>query len=320
MNDERTQGGETPKDRRAIHRRKRFIIPVTILAIAAVIVFLYWFFNVRDYVSTDDAYVDGDAVTVSAKILGRVASLGADEGVSVAAGPLVAQLDDTDLRAQEAQAQANLEYVRRTVPVAKIAVERAREDFDRAAFQYRGKIVSRELYDHARKALELAEAQYKVAESQAEASKAQLAVIETQLGNTRIYAPSAGVVARKWVVPGDIVQPGQPIFTVYDLSGLWITANFEETKLASIRVGDPARVSVDARRGSEVDGRVSLIGAAAASQFSLIPPNNASGNFTKVTQRIPVRISIEPAAADSTAGTPLLPGMSAGVKIRIKKA
>lgn len=319
MSDERTETEAAAT--RAMHRRKRVLIPLGLLVLVAAVIAPYWYFYVRGYVSTDDAYIDGDAVTISSKILGRIASLGADEGDTLAKGELIAQLDETDLRAQEAQAAANLELVRQSVPVAKINLERAREDFDRASFQYQGKIVSKELYDHARKALELTEAQYKVAQSQVEAAKAQLAVIETQLTNTKLVSPAAGVVARKWVVPGDVVQPGQPVFTVYDLSGLWVTANFEETKLHAIRVGDPVRLSVDAHKGHEIDGRVTLIGAAAASQFSLIPPNNASGNFTKVTQRIPVRISIEHAPADSTdAGTPLLPGMSVEVKIRVKKA
>jgi membrane fusion protein (multidrug efflux system) len=321
MRDERIEGSAAPAAEKGARGRKRIIIPALLLVAAAVIIAVYWYVNVRGYVTTDDAYVDGDPITVSAKILGRVASLEVDEGDSLAAGQLVARLDDTDLRAQEAQAKANLEYVQQSVPVAKINMERARDDFDRAAMQFTGKIVSREQYDHARKALELTEAQYKVALSQVDATRAQLAVIETQLGNTKIFAPRTGVVARKWVVPGDIVQPGQPIFTAYDLGDVWVTANLEETKLGSIRVGDPVRLSVDALRGREFSGRVELIGAAAASQFSLIPPNNASGNFTKITQRIPVRISIEEASADSTlAPTRLLPGMSVEIKVRVKKA
>jgi membrane fusion protein (multidrug efflux system) len=319
MNDDRSTGTGAPAAAKGIHRRKRIIIPLIVLIFAAAAVATYWYVNLRGRISTDDAYIDGDAITVSAKILGRIAALGADEGDAVTEGQLLVQLDDADLRAQEAQAKANLEYVRLNVPVAKINLERAREDFDRASYQYTGKIVSREQYDHARKALELSEAQYKVAQSQVEASQAQLAVIETQLGNTRLVAPRAGVIARKWVVAGDIVQPGQPIFTIYDLGNVWVTANFEETKLGSIRVGEPVRVSVDAHRGREFTGRVELIGAAAASQFSLIPPNNASGNFTKVTQRIPVRISIESADPDSTGrAMRLLPGMSVEVKIRVK--
>jgi membrane fusion protein (multidrug efflux system) len=299
--------------------RKRIIIPVVILLAAAALVFVYWHMYMRGYVSTDDAYIDGDAVTVSAKIMGRVTALNAAEGDSVSLGALLVQLDDSDLKAQHAQASAGLAFVRQSVPVAKISLDRAQDDFDRASYQYTNKVVTREQYDHAGKALEMAQAQYKVALRQADASKAQLEVIETQLGNTKVFAPIAGVVARKWIVPGDVVQPGQPIFTMYDLGDLWVTVNLEETKLTSIHVGDPVRIKVDASRGREFNGTVILVGAAAASQFSLIPPNNASGNFTKVTQRIPVKISIDEAPADSTGGSfRFLPGMSVEVKIRVK--
>lgn len=319
MVDEKSEEGIAPAAKKGLHRKKRVLIPLALLILAAALIAAYWYTNLRGYVSTDDAYIDGDPTTVSAKILGRVTTLAADEGDAVTQGQLLVRLDDTDLRAQEAQAKAALEYVRESVPVAKITLDRAQEDFDRAAYQYKNKVVTKEQYDHAGRALELARAQHKVALSQVEASKAQLAVIATQLGNTKIEAPLSGVVARKWIVPGDIVQPGQPIFTLYDLGNTWVTANFEETKLGAIHPGDSVRIKVDAHRGREFRGTVVLIAAAAASQFSLIPPNNASGNFTKVTQRIPVRISIEAGGSDST-GEPftLLPGMSVEVKIRVK--
>jgi membrane fusion protein (multidrug efflux system) len=319
MADEKSEESVAPAAKKSLHRRKRVVVPFALLIVAAALVALYWNAYLRGYVSTDDAYIDGDATTVSAKILGRVAALSADEGDSVSQGQLLVRLDDTDLRAQEAQAKASLEYVRETVPVAKIALDRAQEDYDRSLYQYKNKVVAKEQFDHAGKALELARAQLKVALSQVEASKAQLAVVESQLGNTSIQAPLSGVVARKWIVPGDIVQPGQPIFTIYDLGNVWITANFEETKLGAIHPGDSVRIKVDAHRGREFRGAVALIASAAASQFSLIPPNNASGNFTKVTQRIPVKISIE-APRPGSAGEPfsLLPGMSVEVKIRVK--
>ena len=143
-------------------------------------------------------------------------------------------------------------------------------------------------------------------------------MVETQLKNSSIVAPIAGVIARKWVMPGDIVQPGQPILTIYDLDSVWVTANFEETKLAFVRLDDAVRISVDAYPGVEFEGRVRLIGAAAVSQFSLIPPNNASGNFTKVAQRVPVKISIESKGSEKNFHPiSLLPGMSAEVKIRV---
>jgi membrane fusion protein (multidrug efflux system) len=319
MTGENREAHDSPSGKKGLHRRKRVVIPVVILILVAGLIAVYWYLYLRDYVSTDDAFIDGDAITVSSKVLGRITLLNADEGDTVTQGQLLVQLDDSDLKAQEAQAQAALEYVRQNVPVAKINLDRAQEDFDRATFQYNNKVSTREQFDHSRKALEMAQAQYKVALSQVNASSAQLDVIETQLGNTRVVAPLSGVVARKWVVGGDIVQPGQPIFTVYDLNRVWVTAYLEETRLGVIRLGDQVSISVDAHRGREFSGTVTLIGAAAASRFSLIPPNNASGNFTKVTQRIPVKISIEATHPDAAGERiALLPGMSVEVKIRVK--
>jgi membrane fusion protein (multidrug efflux system) len=320
MAEEKTKPNGADAGKKRSRRRKRIIIPLSLLILAGAIIAVYWYVYLRGYVSTDDAFIDGDEITVSSKILGRITFLGAAEGDSVSLGQLLVLLDDRDLKAQEAQAKANLEHVRQNVPVARITVERAQEDFDRVSFQYKNKVVPREQFDHSRKALELSKAQYEVALSQVTASAAQLEVIETQLTNTRVVAPLSGVVAKKWVVLGDIVQPGQPIFTMYNLRDVWVTANYEETKLGAIHVGDPARITVDAYGGSEFDGMVLLVGAAAASRFSLIPPNNASGNFTKVTQRIPIRISIEPAGPDAADESfSLLPGMSVVVKIRVKR-
>jgi len=253
-------------------------------------------------------------------MLGRLALLAVDEGDSVEPGQLLVGLDESDLKAQEAQARAGLEFSRQNVPVAKINIDRAQDDYNRASFQHQNSIITTEQFDHAGRALELAQAQYKVALRQVNTAEAQVAVLETQLGNTRILSPTSGVVAKKWVVPGDIVQPGQPIYTLYDLDDVWITANFEETKLQSINLGDSVRIFVDAFPNWEFSGRVVLIGAATASQFSLIPPNNASGNFTKVTQRVPVKIAFDnPAPGDSLNGVALLPGMSVEVKVVIGK-
>jgi membrane fusion protein (multidrug efflux system) len=285
-----------------------------VVATAAV---LYWYEFLRGYVGTDDAVIDSDAVTISSKMLGRIATLNAEEGDSVMPGELLVLIDDSDLKAQEAQAQAALDYVRQNAKVARIALDRARDDFSRDSVQFKNSVITREQFDHARNALEIAEAEQAAALSQVKSSQAQLTVIETLLNNTRIVSSISGVVARKWVVPGDIVQPGQPIFTLFDLNDIWVTANFEETKLASIHSGDYVEISVDAFPDRKLTGKVELIGAAAASQFSLIPPNNASGNFTKVTQRVPVKISFSDLDRYDPGGRPiLLPGMSVEVKIR----
>ncbi len=318
MADENRQGEQQQTSAAGLHRKKRVLIPAILLLIVAALVVFYWYHYLRGYVATDDAIIDSDALTISSKILGRIVALNADEGDSVKIGELLVQIDDSDLKAQEAQARAGLDYVQQNVQLANIALDRDRDDFDRASMQYNDRVITGEQYDHARKTLEMAQAQQAVAVSQVKASQAQLAVIETQLTNTQIFASASGIVARKWVVPGDIVQAGQPILTLYDLNEIWVTANFEETKLASIHPGDSVYISVDAFPGRKLIGKVELISAAAASQFSLIPPNNASGNFTKVTQRVPVRIALSNIESSDPGGRLLLlPGMSVEVKVRV---
>jgi len=308
------------QNNKKLHRKKRVLIPLLLLVLVIGVVGVYWYLYLKSFESTDDAYIDCDAITISSKILGRITELAAEEGDSVKAGELLVQLDDSDLRSQEAQSKANLDYVEQSISVAKITLDRAQDDFDRASRQIKDKVITQEQFDHAGKALELARAQYKVAQSQVNTSQAQLKVVETQLGNTKIIAPCRAVVARKWVVPGDIVQPAQPIYTMYNLDSIWITANFEETKLDAIHVGDLVQIAVDAYPEHDFIGKVALIGAAAASQFSLIPPNNASGNFTKITQRVPVKIVLTPANPNKnrSESKALLPGMSVEVKILVQ--
>jgi membrane fusion protein (multidrug efflux system) len=320
MTDEKRETGAQSQKQKAIYKRKRLIIPLILFLLISGAIASYWYFYLRGHISTDDAFIDADAMTISSKILGRITSIKVNEGDTVRPGQSLVQLDDSDLQAQKVQAIAALDYTQENLPVAKINIDRAQEDFDRASVQFKSNIIPREQYDHSRKALELARAQYNVAQSQIKTSEAQLYTIETQLRNTQISAPMPGVVARKWLLPGDIVQAGQPILTIYDLQNVWVTANFEETKLASIVQGDSVQISVDAYPGREFRGTVLLIGSAAASEFSLIPPNNASGNFTKVTQRVPVKISINiPQIDNPRKRISLLPGMSAEVKIRVKE-
>ena len=302
-----------------LYRKKRFLIPVLLLFLAAILVVTYWFMFLRDFVSTDDAFLDANEVAVSSKIMGRIKELTADEGDTVKQGELLVQLDEDDLQAQVAQEKENIIFNEQNVLLAKVNLQRQEDDFRRTANLFKDSVVPVVQFDHAQKALEVAQAQYKIALAQVSTSKAKLNVVQVQLQNAKITSPMSGVVAKRWVLPGDVVQPGQPILTIYDLENIWITANFEETKLSSIRLKDPAVISVDAYPGIKFEGKVVLIGAAAASQFSLIPPNNASGNFTKVTQRIPIRISIEkPHPGGKYDPAILLPGMSVQVKIRIR--
>ncbi len=299
-------------------RRIRILIPVAIILLLAIIVAVYWYVYLRGYISTDDAYIDANALSVSPKIQGRIVQLNVDEGDTVSAGEVLVQLDDSDLRAQEAQAQAALEYAREAVSLAEVSVQKAQEDFNRSQTQYKQSVIPKEDYDHSRQALELAQAQKKLAQAQVNNAQAHIEVIATQLDNTTISTPQRGTVARKWVLPGDIIQPGQPMYTIYNLDSVWVTANLEETKLAAVHLGDKVSISVDAYSDLQVTGRVILIGSAAASEFSLIPPNNASGNFTKVTQRVPIKIAIDDESmARSLECCRLLPGMSVEIKVTL---
>jgi len=314
--------GKSGEDRQTPSKEKptkspytKWLILLIVLIIIGAGIFVYWFLFLRGYVSTDDAYIEGNRISISAKMLGRITQLTIDEGDTVRQGQLLVQLDSTDLHAQMAQALASLDYARQNAALAKVNVNLAQQDFERAALQFKEKILSPEKYDHARQALEMAKAQQAIAMAEIKRSQAAVDVIQTQIDNTQIYAPMKGVVAKRWAITGDVVQPAQPIFTVYDPSDIWITANFEETKLASIRMNAPVEISVDAYGGRKFSGKVITLPAAAASKFSLIPPNNASGNFTKVTQRVPIKISLNIEDDNRNGPLLLLPGMSVTVKI-----
>ena len=302
-------------DATPMYRKKRIILPVFIALAIACAAGWYWYVNLRDFESTDDAYIDADRVTVSSKILGRITQLMVDEGDSVAAGQVLVRIDDSDLKAQEAQAAAALAAAQENVKLANVNLDNATIDFHRAEKQLAGNVITQEQFEHARKARDAAEAQRAVAVAQVGTANAQLGVIRTNLANTMIMVPVRGVVSKRWALAGDVVQPAQPIFSIYAMSHLWITANIEETRLAQIRLGAPVDIDIDTYPDRAVRGKVFQIGSNTAGEFSLIPPNNASGNFTKVTQRVPVKISLDEETARQLR---LLPGMSVEVKIRVR--
>jgi membrane fusion protein (multidrug efflux system) len=313
------RNGEQDQDIASLpmYRKKRIVIPLFLFVIAVSIGVWYWYVTIRGYVSTDDAFIDGDRVSISSKMLGRITKEYVIEGDRVAKDELLVQLDDTDLKAQEAQGKTALELARRGVDPAKVALDRAQDDFNRAEVQFKGGIDTREQYDHAQKTLDAAHADYSLALSRVNNAEAQLQVTEVLLQNTKIFSPLDGAVAKRWVLQGDVVQAGQPIFSVYDTKDIWVTANFEETDLYAIHMSDSVEISVDAYPSKIFFGRVFQLGTYTASEFSLIPPNNASGNFTKVTQRVPVKISIDNPPTDSRL-TPLLPGMSVEVRLKVR--
>jgi len=192
-------------------QRKRVLIPLLILLLAAVAVAYYWYAYVRGFASTDDAFIDADNVTISSKILGRIAELGADEGDTVTQDQVLVRLDDSDLHAQETQAQANLNFAVKNAALAQVNLDKAQSDFNRADEQYKGNAITREQYDHAQQAVQTAQAQNNATQAQIATAQAQLGVVETQLLNTEIKAPFRGVVAKRWLLAGDVVQAATDI-------------------------------------------------------------------------------------------------------------
>jgi membrane fusion protein (multidrug efflux system) len=149
----------------------------------------------------------------------------------------------------------------------------------------------------------------RAASAQARVKQAEAAVKQAQLNleYTSVKAPVKGIVSKKSIEPGQVVQPGQPLMTVIPLDRIWITANFKETQLAEMRSGQRVKVKVDAYGGQEFNGKIDSIAAATGARFSLLPPDNASGNFVKVVQRVPVKIVLD---EGQDQGRVLRPGMS----------
>lgn len=317
------------------------------LAIVFIIVFAgawYWYRDYSMYITTDDAHVDADNVSVGSKILGRISALYANEGDLVKQGVLLADIDSTDMVAQrnqsvaiKSQAQANLVQAetkyssdQKSLKVLEISLDRASEDLNRAKNQSDGGVITAEQYDHIKKTHESASAQLEAAKAQllvsksmistassaVESANAQIKVLNSQLRNTKLFAPADGLIARRWLLTGDVVQPSQAVYTITISKNLWVVAYPEETNISAIHNGQAVKFTIDAFPDVKFSGKVFLVGSSTASVFSLIPANNAAGNFTKVTQRIPIRISIDKADNNKEISSlNILSGMSVVVKI-----
>ncbi|MGB8359473.1 MAG: HlyD family secretion protein [Bacteroidales bacterium] len=322
-------------------------LPLGIVIIAVLTGAFYWYRDYSRYITTDDARIDADNITIGSKMLGRIVAVYAQEGDLVEKGKLLAEIDSSDLNAQRNQAlaqrvqaltilsQANAKYASdlQGLKIVEINLERAKEDLERAKKQSEGGVITEEQYEHITKAYEAASAQVNAskalivvsqtqinsASAAVETANAQINVLDTQLKNTKLWSPANGVIAKRWLLPGDVIQPGQSAFTLTDDSKKWVICFLEETKIHSVKDGQDVKFTIDAFPDVKFYGKVFLTGTSTASVFSLIPANNASGNFTKVTQRIPLRISIDSADnGKDISSFNILPGMSAVVKITRK--
>ena len=295
-------GGPQPAPRgpRPFYQRRG----VRIAALAALVVLLvaggvYWWRSGRR-VSTDDAFIDGRIVRISAQVAGRVAKLAVMDNQWMKAGDLLVQLDDREYRAQADQAEAEAR-------AAEVAAENAASDARRAE-----QLFARQLI--ARQALDTAQAAARMRAAEAEAARKRAAEAVLKLSYTRITVPEAGRVTRRAVEEGAYVQVGQMLMSLVP-NDFWVIANFKETQLANIRPGQPAEIKVDAYPGLTLRGHVDSIQAGTGSRFSLLPPENATGNYVKVVQRVPVKIVLDERPADPER---LGPGMSVVPTIRVR--
>ena len=227
------------------------------------------------------------------------------------------------LTAQIAAARANEVHARQDLArmeelAAKQVVSKMQLDAARAAAEAASaNVVALERQTTAAGgSIQSAQAGVRLAEARLQGAQAARDNAALQLSYTKVLAPTAGIVSRKQVEPGQLIQAGQPLMTIVTDTGVFVTANFKETQLADIRVGQPAEIEVDAYGGATAIGCVESVSAATGSKFALLPPDNATGNFTKVVQRVPVRIRVQKGLGPDRS---LRPGMSSTVHVDVKQ-
>jgi membrane fusion protein (multidrug efflux system) len=290
-----------------VKRKALIALPIVLVLLVAGAAFRWW---QRGHESTDDAEVDAHIANLSARVAGTVTAVYVQENDSVKKGQLLAELDprDYEVALQRAEAdldmqQAQLHAGEARIREARANHRRARLDAERYSYLVRENAVPRMQYDEKRAAADVTAAA--VASARAEANprslSARLAAIASaraalerarlDLQYTKIFAPADGLIGRRAAEVGQQVQPAQQLFAFVDTGEVWITAYFKETQLQRMRPGQRARVHVDAV-DRDYDGTVESLGAASGARFSLLPPENATGNFVKVVQRIPVRIRL----------------------------
>jgi membrane fusion protein (multidrug efflux system) len=333
---------------------RRILIGVVVL-IAGLAVGAYYLRFVAPYESTDDAFIEAHVTPVAPQVAGRVVRLLVDDNQEVKQGALLLEIDPNDYQARLDRAQADLAAAKSrieqvtaqfTVDQAKVGEEKAnvvaaeaeakRAEADSKRYQTVGSLaVSKSQLDLAGTQASFSAAQVEVARNKELAAEAQLgldkaniqtaaaeaqmnqAVVrqaELDLSYTRVTAPESGFVTHRSVETGAYVQTGQALLAIVPRQ-VWVVANYKETQLIHMRPGQPATVEMDAYPQIKFKGHVDSIQAGAGPRFSLLPPENASGNYVKVVQRVPVKIVI-----DDVAGTNYVlgPGMSVVPEVRVK--
>jgi len=329
-------------------RKRMMTLLIAVIVIAAIAYGLYYFLVARFHEDTDDAYVNGNVVQITPQITGTVIAVKADDTQTVKAGDPLVVLDPADSQVALQQAEANLaqtvrqvrglfvndDQYRAQVALRQSDLSKAQDDLRRRLAVAQTGAVSQEEISHARDAVKAAQASVDAAQQQLASNRALTAnttiashpnvmaaaakVRDAYLANARnvLPAPVTGYVAKRSVQVGQRVSPGNPLMSVVPLNAVWVDANFKEVQLKHMRIGQPVEMTADIY-GSSVTyhGKVVGFSAGTGSAFSLLPAQNATGNWIKVVQRLPVRIELDPKDLDKH---PLRIGLSMQVDVDIK--
>ncbi|HDG1695443.1 TPA: multidrug efflux MFS transporter periplasmic adaptor subunit EmrA [Kluyvera ascorbata] len=327
-------------------KRKRALILLTLLfVIIAVAYGSYWFLVLRHYEETDDAYVAGNQVQIMSQVSGSVTKVWADNTDYIKQGDVLVTLDQTDAQQAFEKAQTQLassvrqmrqlminnKQLQANIDIRKTTLAQAQTDLNRRIPLGNANLIGREELQHAKDAVTSAQAALDVAIQQYNANQAMIlgtkledqptvrqAATEVRnawlsLQRTKIVSPMSGYVSRRSVQPGAQISPTTPLMAVVPASNLWVDANFKETQLAHMRIGQPVTVVSDIY-GDDVKytGKVVGLDMGTGSAFSLLPAQNATGNWIKVVQRLPVRIELDEKQLEQH---PLRIGLSTLVKV-----
>jgi membrane fusion protein (multidrug efflux system) len=302
------------------------LVIVVVVVLAGIYPAYRYYQYFESHVSTDDAYVDGSVSLVASRVPGTVAKLYVMENWGVKAGDLLLTLDPRDYQVRVAQAEAQLARARQSVDQlfaqlqaaeagVNLAGSQLREtqlDYNRAKALREQNVVSTQFFDQATTALRVAVADQALAEHQLQQARAALggdivdhahydrpivqqaqAMLEgakLDLSYTEVRSPITGIITRKSVHVGNRIQPGEPLMAIVPVDRLYVTANFKETQLTDVRVGQPADIRADIYPGFVYRGHVDSISVGTGAAFALLPPENATGNWVKVVQRVPVKV------------------------------
>ena len=331
----------------AERRRKGFVLFGGAILLAALVFGAWWLFSGRYSETTDDAYVAGNIVAVTSRENATVTALYADNPQSVHQGQLLIEMDpsiaEVTMRAAEANlaraargvrgTMANADSYSAQLNQAEVVLAQARSDYQRRQSALAGAVSGEEL-GHARDAVAAAEAAVNAARgglAQAQsgiagmdvahnpdvlAAEAQLRAAAIALAHMKIVAPVDGIIAQRTVQVGQRVNAGAPLMAVVPLSNVWVDANFKEVQLSRMRIGQPVKITTDIYGGKiSFHGKIAGLGAGSGSAFAVLPPQNASGNWIKIVQRVPVRIALDPAELEKN---PLRIGLSVSAEIDVR--